>query len=115
MGKAQPERVNQVFSIVTIACFVVSALSALIVYIAAPWLGLFLGTKTGSQTIVGMISKYLKGFSFGMIQMRLNIMLSSIMMLDNDKNRSIFPFLWRRWSIILFLMDFRMGKKGALI
>ena len=89
MGKAQRDRVDQVYSIVMIAATIYAVLSAVLVYALAPWLGSALGAKTGSSEIVSMITDYLRGFAPGTFFMRYTILLSSIMILDNDKKRSM--------------------------
>lgn len=89
MGKAQRDRVNQVFSIVMIAAAIYAVSSALLVFFLAPWLGSVLGGKTGDPQIVKMITDYLRGFAPGLVFMRFTVLLSSIMMLDNDKKRSM--------------------------
>ncbi|MBR0380185.1 MAG: hypothetical protein IJH62_06450, partial [Mogibacterium sp.] len=89
MGKAQQDRVNQVFSIVLIAAAVYAVISAALVYLLAPWLGSVLGSGTGDPQIVRMISDYLRGFAPGLLFMRFTVLLSGIMMLDNDKKRSM--------------------------
>lgn len=89
MGKAQRDRVNQVFSIVLIAALIYAALSTVLVFVLAPWLGEALGAKTGSPEIVAMIRDYLRGFCPGIPFMRVTILLTSIMMLDNDKKRGM--------------------------
>ncbi|MBR0409436.1 MAG: ATP-binding protein [Eubacterium sp.] len=89
LGKAQPDRVNQVYSITIIAAVIVSALMVAILACGGPVLGNLLGGKTGTPEIPRMISQYLLGYSPGLIFQRITIMLAGIMMLDNDKNRSI--------------------------
>lgn len=89
MGKAQQDRVNQVFSIVLIAAAVYAVISAALVYLLAPWLGSVLGAGTRDPQIVRMISDYLRGFAPGLLFMRFTVLLSGIMMLDNDKKRSM--------------------------
>ena len=89
MGKAERDRVNQVFSIVMIAAAIFAITTALLVLLLAPWLGSALGAKTDDPQIVTMISDYLRGFAPGLLFMRFTILLSSIMMLDNDKKRSM--------------------------
>ena len=89
MGKAQRDRVNQVFSIVVIVAAIYAITSTLLVFFLAPWLGSALGAKTGDPQIVKMISDYLRGFAPGLLFMRFTILLSGIMMLDNDKKRSM--------------------------
>ena len=89
MGKAQRDRVDQVFSIVVITAAVYAVTSTLLVFFLAPWLGSVLGARTGDPQIVKMISDYLRGFAPGMPFMRFTVLLSGIMMLDNDKKRSM--------------------------
>lgn len=89
MGKAQRDRVNQVYSIVLIAATVYAVVSAILVYALAPLLGQVLGAKTGSPEIVSMITDYLHGFAPATFFMRYTIILSSLMILDNDKKRSM--------------------------
>ena len=89
MGKAQRDRVNQVFSIVMIAAAIYAVSSSLLVFFLAPWLGTMLGAKTGDPQIIKMITDYLRGFAPGLVFMRFTVLLSSIMMLDNDKKRSM--------------------------
>lgn len=89
MGKAQRDRVDQVYSIVLITAFIYAVLSMVLVYVLAPWLGEVLGAKTNSPEIVAMITDYLHGFAPGTFFMRFTILLSGIMMLDNDKKRSM--------------------------
>ncbi|MBQ7152616.1 MAG: ATP-binding protein [Clostridia bacterium] len=89
MGMAKPEKVNQVFSTVMIAmtsiCLAVSA----ILFIFAPDIASLLGSQTNNEEIMTMISDYLRGFSFGIIPMCFSHGLTGLMMLDNDKKRSI--------------------------
>ncbi len=89
MGKAQRDRVDQVYSIVIIAAFIYACVSTVLVYVLAPWLGQALGAKTGSPEIINMIKVYLRGFCPGMVFMRFTVLLSGIMILDNDKKRSM--------------------------
>ena len=89
MGKAQSDRVNQVYSVTIIAAFTVSALMTLFMFFGAGWLADMLYAGGDNVQIHDMVRDYLKGFSLGLIPMRFTIMLGSIMMLDNDKNRSI--------------------------
>ena len=89
MGKAQRDRVDQVFSIVMIAAAIYAVLSAVLVYALAPWLGQVLGAKTGSPEISDMIKDYLRGLAPGLFFMRFTMLLSGLMMLDNDKKRSM--------------------------
>ena len=89
MGKAQLDRVNQVYSIVMIAAAVYSVVTMVLLFALAPWLGSVLGGKTGSPEIVKMITDYLRGFCPAMPFMRFTMLLSSLMMLDNDKKRSM--------------------------
>ncbi|MCR5232467.1 MAG: ATP-binding protein [Lachnospiraceae bacterium] len=89
MGKAQRDRVDQVFSIVMIVATIYAVVSALLVYFLAPWLGSVLGAKTDDPQIAKMISDYLRGFAPGLLFMRFTVLLSGIMMLDNDKKRSM--------------------------
>ena len=89
MGKAQRDRVDQVYSIVMIAAFIYAVASTILVFVLAPWLGNVLGAKTGDPEIISMITEYLRGFSPGLVFMRFTVLLSSIMMLDNDKKRSM--------------------------
>jgi len=89
MGKAQKDRVDQVYSIVMIAAFIYAVVSAAMVYVLAPWLGQALGAKTGSPEIIDMIKVYLRGLCPGLVFMRFTVLLSGLMMLDNDKKRSM--------------------------
>ena len=89
MGKAQRDRVDQVYSIVMIAAFCYAVISIILLYLLAPWLANALGAKTGSPEIVAMIKDYLIGFCPGTFFMRFTILLSGLMMLDNDKKRSM--------------------------
>ncbi len=89
MGKAQQDRVNQVFSITMIATLIVTITMTVLLFCLAPWLASTLGAKTGSPEIIAMIKDYLRGFCLGMIVMRFTMTLASLMMLDNDKKRSM--------------------------
>ena len=89
MGKAQRDRVDQVFSIVMIAAGIYSLVTMVLLFLLAPWLGEVLGAGTHSPEIIAMIKDYLRGYAPSMPFNRFTILLSAIMMLDNDKNRSI--------------------------
>lgn len=89
MGKAQPDRVNQVYSITMIATVIVTLAMSVLLFCLAPWLAETLGAKADSPEIVAMIKDYLRGFCLGMLLMRLTMTLASLMMLDNDKKRSM--------------------------
>ncbi|MCR5790303.1 MAG: ATP-binding protein [Lachnospiraceae bacterium] len=102
MGKAQRDRVDQVFSIVMIAAAVYAVLSALLVFFLAPWLGSVLGAKTGDPQIVKMISDYLRGYAPGIFFTRFTQLLSGIMMLDNDKKRSMMAMVSTLIADIVF-------------
>lgn len=102
MGKAQRDRVDQVFSIVIIVATIYAVASTLLVFFLAPWLGSVLGAKTGDPKIVKMISDYLRGFAPGVLFSRFTILLSGIMMLDNDKERSMMAMIATLVTDIIF-------------
>ena len=93
LGMAKRDRVNQVFSIVMIALVVSSAVLSAVLFAAAPFIANALGSSTGSPEIVTMIKEYLRGFSLGLLPMCLNMSLNGLMMLDNDRKRSIAAML----------------------
>ena len=90
MGMAKPERVNQVFSVVIIALLAAGSLITIGLFAGAPVIAGVLGGRTGNPGIVAAIRDYLRGYAFGLIPMFLNITLMNLMMMDNDRNRSLF-------------------------
>lgn len=92
MGKARPDRCNQVFSIVMITDLILITTSALLLFIFAPSISYGLGGSSDPQ-VQGMMVGYIRGFVFAMPSMCLTMGLGGIMMLDNDKKRSVISLL----------------------
>ena len=93
LGMARRERVNQVFSVVVIALTASAAILSAALFAASPVIASVLGRNTGSAEIVSMITAYLRGFSLGLLPMCLNMPLNGLMMLDNDRKRSVIAML----------------------
>ena len=89
LGKAQHDKVNQVYSTSMLISIVLTIALNAIVFFCAPVIASVLGRNTGSDEIVRMISDYLRGFSFSLLPQRINILLAGIMVVDNDKRRSM--------------------------
>ncbi|MCR5624045.1 MAG: ATP-binding protein [Lachnospiraceae bacterium] len=89
VGMAKPERVVEVFSVVITTLVIMGTCVAIGLFITAPFISNLLGGKVGNQHIINMTTNYLRGFSFGILPMCLSMPLSGLMMLDNDKMRSI--------------------------
>ena len=88
MGKAEPRRIDQIFSIVIYANIAVFMILGAVLYAAAPSIASALGSKAG-DSITAMTAGYLRGFSFGLVPMRISMILSGVMMIDNDRKRAV--------------------------
>ena len=92
MGKARPDRCNQVFSIVMIADTILVISAAILLFVNAPSIAYRLG-ETADTQVRGMMIDYIRGFVFAMPSMCLTMGLGDIMMLDNDRKRSLIALL----------------------
>ncbi|MBR1634892.1 MAG: ATP-binding protein [Lachnospiraceae bacterium] len=92
MGKARPDRCNQVFSIVMIADTILVISAAILFFLSAPSIAYRLG-ETADAQVQGMMIDYIRGFVFAMPSMCLSMGLGGIMMLDNDRKRSLIALL----------------------
>lgn len=88
MGKAEPRRIDQIFSIVIYANIAAFMILGAVLYAAAPSIASALGNKAG-DSIAAMTAGYLRGFSFGLVPMRISMILSGVMMIDNDRKRAV--------------------------
>ena len=88
MGKAEPRRIDQIFSIVIYVNIAVFLILGAVLYAAAPSVAAALGSKAGDG-VAAMTADYLRGFSFGLIPMRISMILSGVMMIDNDRKRAV--------------------------
>ena len=88
MGKAEPCRIDQIFSIVIYANIAVFLLLGSVLYAAAPSIASVLASKAGDG-VAAMTADYLRGFSLGLIPMRIGMILSGVMMIDNDRKRAV--------------------------
>ena len=92
MGKARADRCNQVFSIVMITDLILVTSLAILLFLYAPSISYGLGGSSDAQ-VQNMMVGYIRGFVFAMPSMCLTMGLGGIMMLDNDKKRSIIAML----------------------
>lgn len=119
MGMAKPEKVNRAFSVVMIAMISICALVTISLFVLAPSLAVLLGSETGNEIIMKMISDYLRGFSFGIIPMCFSHGLTGLMMLDNDKKRGILGIAVTLVSDVVFdllnVLVFHGGMFGMAI
>ena len=118
MGKAQPERSCQVFSIVMIADLFLSGLYALILFAAAPTISGVLGQAVDDQ-IRQMMSDYMRGYAFSIIPTSMMMGLNGIMMLDNDRKRGLVATLSIFAADVVFdlanVLFFRGGMRGMAL
>lgn len=113
MGMAKPEKVNRAFSTVMVAMISVCASVSILLFVFAPSIAALLGSETGNDAIVKMISDYLRGFAFGIIPMCFSHGLTGLMMLDNDKKRGILGIAVTLVSDIVFdLLNVLVFKGG---
>ena len=92
MGKAQPERSCQVFSIVMIADLILSGVFSLILFATAPAISNVL-SHTADEQIRQIMSDYMRGYVFSIIPTCVMMGLNGIMMLDNDRKRGLMATL----------------------
>ena len=85
MGMAKLDRVNQVFSLVMTALLSIGTMVAVALFFTSPLIADGLGGKTNDPAIVGMITDYLRGYSIGLPFMILTLVLSGLMVMDNDR------------------------------
>ena len=118
IGKAQKDRVNQVFSVVMVAVVITFAALSVLLYAFAPAIAAALGGSAGSD-IVGMTSDYLHGFALGIVPMQLSMTMAGLMMLDNDKATAIVQMLAVLVCDVAFdllnVLVFRGGMWGMAI
>lgn len=89
VGMAQPQRCNQVFSLVVIIDLLLVGTVSVLLFTAAPAIAQTLGISTGNAQIIQMMADYLHGYSFGLLPTCLNMGMSGLMMLDNDQKRGL--------------------------
>ena len=92
IGKAQKDRVNQVFSVVMVTVVIVFAVVTVLLAAFAPAVAAALGGNAGRE-ITQMTADYLRGYAFGILPMQLSMTMSGLMMLDNDKMIAILQML----------------------
>ncbi len=89
MGMAKLDRVAKAFSLVVTVIVCVGVASAVMLFFFSGFLANLLGAKTGDPMIVRMVEGYFKGFSIGLPFLALNMCLSGLMMVDNDKKLGV--------------------------
>ena len=92
IGKAQKDRVNQVFSVVMTCVAVLFAVLSVLLYALAPAIASALGGNAGSE-IRQMTCDYLRGYAFGVLPMLLSMAMAGLMMLDNDQKTALLQML----------------------
>ena len=92
IGKAQKDRVNQVFSVVMLSVVAVFAVASILLFAFAPAIAAALGGNVGSE-ITQMTADYLRGYAYGIVPMQLSMTMAGLMMLDNDKLTAILQML----------------------
>ncbi len=102
MGMAKKELVNCTFSMIMEILFVISIVTTLVLFLLSPSIANMLGANSGNEVIIQMTEDYLKGFSFAILPMCLSVSLSGLMILDNDKKRSILGVIVTLGSDFLF-------------
>ncbi len=119
MGMAKKEKVNQVFSLVMTFLLILLIAAGILLYISAPGIASSLGEKSGNYIIIHMVEEYLRGFAFSVVPMNMSLSLSGLMMLDNDKSRSVISMIATLASDFLFdylnVMVFHGGMWGMAI
>ena len=118
-GMVKPERVREVFSLVMITIATIAITVACIVFVLSPSLADLLGAKTNDPELIRMISKYLRGYCFGMPFMMLSMVLTGLMMLDNHRKLGVAAVLTTLISdTVLDLLNvivFHGGMRGMAI
>ena len=92
IGKAQKDRVNQVFSVVMTCVAVLFAVLAVLLFAFAPAVAAALGGNAGSE-ITKMTGDYLRGYAYGVLPMMLTMTMAGMMMLDNDKTTALLQMM----------------------
>ena len=114
MGKARPDRCNQVFSIVMITDLVLVFSVATLLFVYAPSISYKLGGTSDAQ-VQGMMTDYIRGFVFAMPPMCLTMALGGLMMLDNDQKRGLIALLVSFFGdVILDLLNVTIFHGGML-
>lgn len=115
MGMARKDRANEVFSIVMISIFIVGSIMAATMFFFAPDIARALGSATGNEAIISMMSDYLFGFSFGIVPLRFVVTLVGVMILDNDRNRGTMAMASMLAADVVFdLLNVLVFKGGML-
>ena len=115
VGKAKPERVNQVFSVVIITQVIAVGTLSVLMFVGAPALGALLGGRTGDAVIIQMVTDYLHGYAFGIIPMCMMISMAGLMMLDNDRRRGLIATIVTLVTDVIFdLLNVTVFHGGML-
>ena len=89
LGMADPEKMNQSFSLGTWSLLAIGVLLLGIQTVLAPSIAAWVGARGESAHLAPLISDYLVGFSFGYPVLYLCIGLSGMMQMDNDRKRAL--------------------------
>lgn len=119
LGMAKPKRVNEVFSLVVITQLIVFGLISALIFASAPAIAHALGGGSGSERITDMMTEYLHGFAFAVPPMCINLGLSGLMIMDNDRRRGIAAMMVTLIGDLIFdlanALIFRGGMLGMAL
>ena len=112
MGKAEPRKIDQVFSIVMYANIILFLLIQLVLYFNATSIASVLGSKAG-DTVVTMTADYIRGFSLGIVPMRVGMIISGVIIIDNSRKLAISGMVLNLVSnIVLAYVNIVVHKGG---
>ena len=93
LGRADKAMVNRVFSTVMICEFTIAALVGVVLFTTCRMIAGALGAGADNPAIIDMSADYLKGFAFAVVPMVMDVALSGLMVLDNDRGRGVASML----------------------
>lgn len=114
MGKADLEKVNQVFSTMAVCTVALCLLSGVALFLLAPAYIASVSSEINEEA-ARMAVDYLRGYAFLIPPMGLAVLLNGLMALDNDQQRSGgFAFVMLVSDVVFDLLNVLVFHKGML-
>ena len=119
MGMARPDRVKQVFGFTTAILTAFGTVCSILLFVLSPQLTEALRNDSVNAQTSQMAESYLKGFAPGILPQYLFMAMSGLMVLDNDKKRSLIGMFVNLGGNILFdllnVLVFKGGMFGMAV
>ena len=108
MGKANLDRVNQIFSAMAVCSVGLCLLSGILLFVFAPAYVSAVAKNVDGE-VVRMAVEYLRGYSLILLPMGICSLLNALMVLDNDQKRSM------GFALMMFFLDLIFDLLNVLV